>query len=765
MRTRLTTAPPRRSRTTTSGALVALGVLLVTPWTPAGPAGAAPAAPGSAETTGPADTVSGVHAEALRTAATDARRTGLPVIVPAATTATSITRATPDGKLVTEITTGPVRARGADGSWTLIRRPAKPTAGRTATAPSAIDPPVALPLLGDTDVNSNFDGNNADGEYLKAGTEADGEKARAYLAFDTRGLQVPTKAELTLTNVDAPGCGATVGAGIQVRRVTDFWDPAAQTWTPQPTSSTTDAVLSREGSQLGSCGSGRMSWDVTGIVAQWAAGTAKNHGLVLQAPSETRTANYRVFTSAENTEELGPPPTLTVTSEIPTTPGEGDDPADPGPAPADQWPGLAEPETGSWVTRGSDVTEDGLLTVRSHSAGQRIDLTNPNESVLGPNWRLEPLGGMLGNRLKDYSANGYLQVKLSIGTQSLRFEADPARPGTFVAQDGGTVVRNADGSFTQSGGPDGLTYVWRTVGADRLITSIGDAATGTVLIGYDAQGRISRITAPASEQDDCTVPNAAGCASATFGYATSTTATATQLGDVAGQLKQIDRTAAGATTPVTVVRYAYDQLKRLREVRDVRQVDGDPVLVSAYTYDTKGNITRLNTPQEGAWTLTYAAPGKLSGATADPAPLALPTQCRYATQYLLGQNGCWAGPVPMEYGGRKIQPSWKRTPTRKAVVGVTHDHCTSSPDRPSGFDFRSACDAHDYGYGIIYLKTQQWDKSKKASVDAVFYSLLRDHTCPRYNILVRANCRSTAYTYYTAVRLTGGRSMKYRSEY
>lgn len=219
--------------------------------------------------------------------------------------------------------------------------------------------------------------------------------------------------------------------------------------------------------------------------------------------------------------------------------------------------------------------------------------------MLGPNWRLEPLGGMLGNRLKDYSANGYLQVKLSIGTQSLRFEADPARPGTYVAQDGGTVVRNADGSFTQSGGPDGLTYVWRTVGTDLLITSIGGAATGAVLIGYDAHGRISRITAPASEQDDCTVPNAAGCASATFGYATSTTATATQLGDVAGQLKQIDRTAAGATTPVTVVRYAYDQLKRLREVRDVRQVDGDPVLVSAYTYDTKGNITRLNTPQEG----------------------------------------------------------------------------------------------------------------------------------------------------------------------
>ncbi len=762
MRNRAT--PPHRSRTTT-GALIALGALLLTQWTVTAPAGAAATAPDGTEPAAPAGVVPDVRAAAVLSAAADARRTGRPVVVTTATTATSITRATPDGRLVTEITSGPVRARGADGFWAPIRPSERATRGGVETGRSTGDPAVALPLLGDTDVNSVFDGNNDSGPYLKAGTEADGEKARVYLAFDTRGLQVPTKAELTLTNVDAPGCGASVGAGIQVRRVTDFWNPATQTWTPQPTSSTTDAVLSREGSQLGSCGTGRMTWDVTGIVAQWAAGTAKNHGLVLQSPDETRTVNYRVFTSAENTEELGPPPTLTVTSEIPTTPGEGDDPADPGPAPADQWPGVVEPETGSWLTRGTDVTEDGLLTVRSHSAGQRIDVTQPNESVLGPNWRFEPLGGMLGDRLKDHSANGYVEVKLSIGTQSIRFEADPARPGTFVAEDGSTVVRNADGSFTQSGASDGLSQVWRQVGTDLLVTSIGDAASGTVLIGYDTQGRVNRISAPAEEPTDCTVPNAAGCASATFVYATTTTATSAQLGDVAGQLTRIDRTAAGSSTPVTVVRYAYDQLKRLREVRDVRQVDGEPVLVSAYTYDSRGNITRLNNPEEGAWTLTYSAPGKLSGATRDAGTLALPSHCRYAYQYLLGQNGCWAGPVPMEYGGRKIQPSWKRTPTRKAVVGVTHDHCTYSPDRPSGFDFRSACDAHDYGYGIIYLKTREWDKSKKASVDAVFYSLLRDHTCPAYNFLVRGRCRTLAYTYYTAVRLTGGRSMKYRHQY
>ncbi|MEV6863347.1 DNRLRE domain-containing protein [Streptosporangium subroseum] len=263
----------------------------------------------------------------------------------------------------------------------------------TTAYPVTVDPSVLLPLNGDTDVNSLFDSNNVSGEYIKAGTETSGEKARTYLKFDTRGLQPPTSAELKLTNIDAPACGATVGAGIQVRPVTSWLDVTTQTWAPQPTNTTTDAVLSTAGSQLGICGSGQMTWNITGIVAKWAAGGTPNHGLVLQSPTETKTANYRVFTSAENTEEFATLPTLTVTSDIPFTPGEGDDPADPGPA--DFKPGRVDVDTGSWITSGTDVIEDRMITTRSHSAGQRIDATQPNEAVLGPNWRLEPLGGLL----------------------------------------------------------------------------------------------------------------------------------------------------------------------------------------------------------------------------------------------------------------------------------------------------------------------------------------------------------------------------------
>ncbi|CCH29571.1 phospholipase A2 [Actinosynnema sp. NPDC047251] len=626
-------------------------------------------------------------------------------------------------------------------------------AGAAPATPSAAAVDVVLPLTADADVNSAFDGGNAFGEYLKAGTEADGEKSRTYLRFDTRGLRAPVKAVLTLTNVDAPGCGPVVGAGIQVRPVTDFWDPTAQTWTPQPANGATGAVLSTEGSRQGVCGSGRMSWDVTAIVAEWAAGTAKNHGLVLLAPTEVAARNYRVFASGENSEGLGDPPTLKVTTETPFTPGEGDDPAEPGPAPSDQWPGRVEPDTGVWLTGGTDVFEPGLVTTRSHSAGQRIDLTNPNEQVLGPDWRLEPLGGVLGDRLKDFSANGYLQISRTSGSSSDRYLADPARPGTFTSRDGGTVVRNADGTFTErDADAAAASRTWRKVGTDHLITATTHPEAGTTTIGYDAQGRVSTLAAPTAD-------------TATFRYATTTTATAAAPGDVAGQLKDVEYDAAGDPPPAVVVAYSYDSGKRLRRVDDLRRMDGEPVATSTYTYDPAGNITQLNTPPDGLWNLTYAAAGKMQTATKPPTA-ALQPHCKYASQYLWGRDGCWAGPVPMSYGGRKIQPSWRRTPGNKAVVGVTDDRCTAPAlQKPGGFDFRIACDMHDYGYGIIYLKTRQWDKSKKGAVDSVFYTTLRDHTCNAYPSARRSSCKNWASDYYFFVSRFGGSSMKYAREY
>ncbi|WP_433259485.1 phospholipase A2 (plasmid) [Streptosporangium sp. CA-135522] len=651
------------------------------------------------------------------------------------------------------------------GGKALVLKPSAEFLADPATVyPVTVDPSVVLPLNDDTDVNSAFDWNNVSGGYLKAGTEADGEKARAYLRFNTQGLKTPTKAVLKLSNLDAPACGTAVGAGIQVRRVTSHWDATAQTWTPQPSNTTEDAVTSTEGSQLGSCGSGAMSWDITPIVAKWAAGTA-NHGLVLQSPTETATTNYRVFASAENTDEVALP-MLEVTSDEVITPGEGEDPADPGPA--DFKPGQVEPETGVWVTSAIDLDTDGLLTTRSHSAGQRIDLTLPNESVLGPHWRLEPLDGVLGTRLKDFSANGYIQVNHTSGTGSDRYEADPAKPGTYVAPEIGTVVKNADGTFTQARLDTGMTYTWTKVGTDILITKLGSDDTGMTVVAYDAQGRISGLAQPATPQDDCTVAGAAGCAFATYQYATATTATATMFADIAGQLKAITH-AGPAATPVTAVTYAYDNLKRLRKVEDSRQLDGDPVKTWTYAYDSSGNITQLTTPSDGTWKLSYSAPGKLATAT-QSAPVMLraaASSCPapYASDYML--YGRCSTRVDVLKGSGTVwrTPFWKGTKTGGSVYGITNDGCSApligdKPPTVPGLTFKPACDSHDYGYGLIRNKLNGMSnglpRSKRTHVDAVFKTIMKTRICAAQNVSIyRERCNDWANIYYNAVRAKG----------
>ncbi|WP_093491390.1 phospholipase A2 [Streptomyces sp. 2112.3] len=659
-------------------------------------------------------------------------------------------------------------ADAAGGGKTLLLKPSAAFLADPATTyPVTVDPSVVLPLSNDTDVNSVFDGNNVSGGYLKAGTEADGEKARTYLRFDTRGLKTPTKAVLKLTNLDAPACGPTVSAGIQVRRVTSHWDATTQTWAPQPTSTTEDAVVSTEGSQLGACGSGTMTWDVTAMVAKWAAGTA-NHGVVLQSPTETAQANYRVFAATENTDGLAAP-VLEVTSDEVIIPGEGEDPADPGPA--DFKPGYVDPPTGNWMTSAIDLSDDGLLVTRNHTAGQRLDVARPNEKVLGPLWQLEPLGGVLGHRLKDYSANGYVEIALNVGTESYRFQANP--DGTFASTDGGgALVKNVDGTFTQTLEDADIVYTWSKIGQEYMVTAIGSQNNGRQAIQYDATGRFSRILSPLTAEDCVSTP--AACSTATFQYATTTTATSSNFGDIAGQLKAIVHDAAGDPVPVTAVSYQYDSAKRLRKAEDTRQVDGDPVRQSTYTYDSQGNIKGLTTTEDGTWTLTYSAPGKMTSAGAAPtafAATAAAASCPYASDYLL-RGRCKVRVDVEKDPAQKVfrNPFWKGTLTGGSVMGITNDGCSSAPNSPmSGVSFKAACDAHDYGYGLIRNRkngeTNGLPPSKRTAVDAVFYTILKERICaavtgydigPRGQRFSRkAKCLDWARTYYNFVRAWG----------
>jgi hypothetical protein len=70
------------------------------------------------------------------------------------------------------------------------------------------------------------------------------------------------------------------------------------------------------------------------------------------------------------------------------------------------------------------------------------------------------------------------------------------------------------------------------------------------------------------------------------------------------------------------------------------------------------------------------------------------------------------------------------------------DYCSSSPDKPLGFDFTISCWHHDFGYRNY--KVAGAFPANKPRVDDTFYSAV-----------VRPACYSLAWTYYTAVHLFG----------
>jgi hypothetical protein len=97
--------------------------------------------------------------------------------------------------------------------------------------------------------------------------------------------------------------------------------------------------------------------------------------------------------------------------------------------------------------------------------------------------------------------------------------------------------------------------------------------------------------------------------------------------------------------------------------------------------------------------------------------------------------------------GRTHQSSW-------AEYGFdwTTDDCSSSPDRPLGFDFRLSCRRHDFGYRN-YKAAQRFD-ANKARLDSAFYADLK-RLCNTYSPARRPACLSVAWTYYTAVDVFG----------
>ncbi|MFB7516455.1 phospholipase A2 [Streptomyces sp. NPDC056144] len=436
--------------------------------------------------------------------------------------------------------------------------------------------------------------------------------------------------------------------------------------------------------------------------------------------------------------------------------------------------------------------------------------------VFGPSWQAQFLGGQLNRQLSQGS--GFITTKDLDLNDSVRYNLTDtlARPDggsttTYTAADGSTIVVNSVwddllGQMTTSAtetqnvdltvaptGDDtpvtaaGASYAaadlkpkvtWKQIGtgADNWrVSGVGSTATKMSTVSYDTTGRVKQINEPARGE--------AAAQTVKVTYATATTAAGSTLGDVAGQVKDISVTS-GATVE-TLARYSYDSAGLLKKVTNPA-AGAD---LNTYTYDGIDRVTSLTSDDGARWELSYAGeavapsatettgtvPVPGSPATGSPSqnqpegvapaaedftgseindPYAYPSYCSTAYTWMrYSYSGC--STKVAHYGWRN--PFWTQTPTGTWVRGIYYDHCTTSPDKPAGYDFRAACDSHDYGYGTIGNAWKGYryylDKYKGWQADAEFWNLLYNKTCPKY--WLTGACRKIANVYFGFVAVVG----------
>ncbi|MCJ1259230.1 hypothetical protein MMC24_007066 [Lignoscripta atroalba] len=89
------------------------------------------------------------------------------------------------------------------------------------------------------------------------------------------------------------------------------------------------------------------------------------------------------------------------------------------------------------------------------------------------------------------------------------------------------------------------------------------------------------------------------------------------------------------------------------------------------------------------------------------------------------------------------------------------DGCSSSPDRPDGYNFLPSCQRHDFGYRN-YKAQARFSEPNRQIIDDNFKRDLYNE-CSRYSGLSSwkgVECRRIADVYYTAVRTFGSSSAR-----
>ncbi len=284
--------------------------------------------------------------------------------------------------------------------------------------------------------------------------------------------------------------------------------------------------------------------------------------------------------------------------------------------------------TGDYTLAATDASAFGMTVSRTASsrqpdAGARQE---GQAAIFGPEWTSGTVAELTES---DYtmvrkSTDTAVQVVFEDGSE-ISFTANAARTG-WVPEPGAedlTLTGSVTGSFTLTD-TDGVVTTFAKVDpaattwtvtssflpADNSTTQV---VSQKVVVDGKTLARPWRIIAPTSAVSASTCqadPATKGCRVLEFVYATTTTATGTQLGDVAGQVSEIKLWATppggAASVATAMAKYAYDASGRLRETWDPRI---SPALKTAYEYDAAGRVTKLTPPGQLPWTFTYGRAG------------------------------------------------------------------------------------------------------------------------------------------------------------
>ncbi|MFD8079268.1 DNRLRE domain-containing protein [Streptomyces sp. NPDC059718] len=420
---------------------------------------------------------------------------------------------------------------------------------------------------------------------------------------DGAGLLTPGNGDTSARRLSLTSKGKTSYTGVtyQYRRgETDTWHTVPVSDVTKTTGGSVDAwpLQVTGGAPAG------LTWNVTSSLTQ-------------DGPIDIRAA----FTDGTTT-GYSQSVTVTIDRNAGTAPSE------------DIGPGSVNTLTGDFTLSASDASGFGLSASRTASSRRPTAgaSTEGQVAIYGPQWTSGTTAELTDSDWTNVHKTSTTSVALAdvdsldtgfTATTSGGWKPEPGSEDLTLTSKDSTgkatndltkaqdfTLKDTEGTTTTFTRVDPSTSTW-VVSSTYLPTdnSTTKVVSEKVVSGSVTLARPKYLIAPTTAVSAATcetTPSTKGCRMLEFVYATSTTATASALGDYTGRVKQIKQWAtdpgAAAATATVVANYAFDDSGRLREEWDPRIT---PALKTAYTYDSADRVTTLTPPGELPWTLAY----------------------------------------------------------------------------------------------------------------------------------------------------------------